>query len=309
MNEELGQTRLSIREAQQQANSLKQRLTNQRTSADSFSVRDDDTAPVITTRYDSRIRGLEEQLDDLQLRFTDKHPDVIETTSLLESLQEARNQEIQAFLAQDNPGEAPLNPLNQEISLEISKLESQVASLRVREADYISKIEELQSKIDLVPQIEAEGMSRNRNYEIVKQKYEELLARKESADITKRAEVSSEDLQFRIIQPPLAPPEPTGPNRFVFYTGILFMGFGAGIAIAFLLSQLTPVLVRGQQLTTMTGFPILGAVTHLQIGEIRKRNRLRMLVFIASSGAILFMYSVLVVADIMNIDVLSKVMS
>jgi polysaccharide chain length determinant protein (PEP-CTERM system associated) len=309
ITEQLSQTRLAIREAQQQANSLKQRLTSQRTSSDSFSVRDNESAPVITTRYDARIRGLEEKLDELQLRFTDKHPDVIETTTLLESLQTARDQEIQAFLSQEDTGEVQLNPLNQEITLEISKLEGQVASLRVREADFVAKIADLQNKIDLVPQIEAEGMSKNRNYEIVKQKYEELLARKESADITQRADASSDDLQFRIIQPPLVPPEPTGPNRFTFYTGILIVGFGAGIGIAFLLSQITPVLVRGQQLTSMTGFPILGAVTHLQIDSIKKRNRMRMLVFIASSGAILFMYSVLVVADIMNINVLSKVMS
>jgi polysaccharide chain length determinant protein (PEP-CTERM system associated) len=309
INEQLNQTRLAIREAQQQAISLQARLVGQRTSTDSFSVRDDESAPMITTRYDSRIRGLEEKLDELQLRFTELHPDVIETNTLLESLQASRDREIQAFLNQEDTGQAPLNPLNQEITLEISKLEGQVASLRVREADFISKIEDLQTKIDLVPQIEAEGMSRNRNYDIVKQKYEELLTRKESADISNRADASSEDLQFRIIQPPLAPPEPTGPNRFIYYTGILLVGFGAGIAIAFLLSQVTPVLVRGQQLTAMTGFPILGAVTHLQMGDVKKRNRLRMLIFIASSSAILFMYSVLVVADIMNINVLSKVMS
>ncbi|WP_395344624.1 XrtA system polysaccharide chain length determinant [Ningiella sp. W23] len=308
INEQLSQTRLAIREAQQRANTLKSRLTNQRPSSDSFSVRDGDSAPVITTRYDSRIVGLEAKLDELKLRFTEKHPDVVETATLLASLQDAREKEIQAFLSNDTPSDAPLNPLNQEITLEISKLEGQVASLRVREADFVAKISDLQNKIDLVPQIEAEGMSRNRNYDIIKQKYEELLARKEAADITKRAEVSSEDLQFRIIQPPLVPPAPTGPNRFFYYTGILLLGFGAGIAIAFLLSQITPVLVRGPQLTTMTGFPILGAVTHLQIDQIKKRNRLRMLVFIASSSAIFFMFCVLVVADILNINVLSRVM-
>nr|WP_136251745.1 XrtA system polysaccharide chain length determinant [Ningiella ruwaisensis] len=310
VNEQLAQTRLQIREAEQQANSLKSRLTNARKASDSFSVRDNDSSSVITTRYDERIRSLEEKLDELQLRFTEKHPDVVETNTLLESLQDARDKEIQAFLSQEvGEDNIPLNPLNQEITLEISKLEGLIASLKVREASFVEKIADLQNKIDLVPQIEAEGMARNRNYDIIKQKYEELLARKESADITERAAVSSDDLQFRIIQPPLVPTEPTGPNRFIFYTGILIVGFGAGIAIAFLLSQLTPVLVRGKQLTTMTGFPILGAVTHLKADEIRKRNRTRMLVFIASTGAILFMYSVLVVADFMNIDVLSKVIS
>ncbi|MGB3726084.1 MAG: XrtA system polysaccharide chain length determinant [Glaciecola sp.] len=305
----LSDTRLAIREAERKASTLKERLTKGKRASDSFAVQSgDSTAPVITTRFDKRIVGLEEKLDDLRLRFTDKHPDVIETQNLLDNLVEARDKEIQAYLNQDVEDDSPiLSQLNQEITLEVSRLEGEIASLRVREDDFISKIEDLRTKIDLVPQIEAEGISKNRNYNIIKQKYEDLLTRKEAADITRRAEVSSEELQFRIIKPPLVPPSPTGPNRFIAYTGVLILGFGAGAGIAFLMSQLVPVLVRGQQLTQMTGFPIWGAVTHLQIDKVKRRARYRLLVFIASSGAIVFMYAVLVAADIMNIDVLSKV--
>ncbi|MBT1450634.1 chain-length determining protein [Glaciecola sp. XM2] len=308
MREQLAQTRLSIREGEQQAESLKARLTGKRATSDSFSVREDGAEPAITSRFDERIIALEANLDFLQLRFTDKHPDVIETIQLIDSLKAAREREIQAFLNQEDGDDIPLNTLNQEITLEISKLEGTIASLKVREADYVSKIEDLQSKIDLVPQIEAEGQSRNRNYDIIKDKYEELLARKESADLTQRADASSNDLQFRIIQPPLAPQEATGPNRMIFYTVVLIVGFGVGGGVAFLLSQITPVLVRGTQLSTVSNFPILGAVTHLQIDDIKRRNRWRMVVFALSSGTIFLIYLTFVVTDLLNINLLSEIL-
>jgi len=107
LKSELSETQLAIREAQQQANSLKSRVQRQRGAADSFSVRGNADAPVITTRYDDRIIALEAALDDLQLRFTPKHPDVIETSALLDSLKQARDREIDAFLSQDNDDDFP----------------------------------------------------------------------------------------------------------------------------------------------------------------------------------------------------------
>lgn len=309
--EQLSQTRLSIREAEQKAKSLRSRLTSNKKASDGFAVQSGDNTQVITTRFDKRIISLEEKLDDLMLRYTDKHPDVVESQNLLDNLKQARQKEVDAFLNQETDDDsAPiLSQLNQEITLEVSRLEGEIASLKVREEDFVSKIGELRNKIDLVPQIEAEGIAKNRNYDIVKQKYEELLTRKEAADISKRADLSSDDLQFRIIKPPLVPPAPTGPNRVIFYTGVLFVGFGIGLGLAFLMSQLTPVLVRGHQLTSMTNFPIWGVVTHLDLDRVKRKERFRVAVFAISSGSILFMYAILVAADVMNINLLSKVLA
>ena len=303
LTNELEATRLQIKQTQQQTASLKQQLSGGKT-ADSFGVTNQDE-PVLRTRYDERIKGLEEELDRLRLRFTDKHPDVIETNALLESLEDARAKEIKAFLqAGDDDGSQPLSELNRELKLEASRLESQVASLRVKESDLETKIAELESKVDLIPQIEAESSALNRDYGITKRKYEELLSRKESADLSRRADVSSEDLQFRIIEPPLLPKTPSGPKRLLFYTAVLILGFGSGIAVAFLVSQLNPVLIRPKQLLNLTDFPIWGTVTHLNIEQINKTNRTRLFVFVLSSGVIFAMYAVLMAAEIMNIDIL-----
>ncbi len=301
LNNELESTRLQIKQTQQQADSLNKQISNSKQN-DIFGVTNQDE-PVLRTRYDERIKSLEEELDRLSLRFTELHPDVVETRALLENLEASRRKEIEAFLSADeNDQNQPLSDLNREIKLEASRLESQIASYRVKEIDLQRKISELESKVDLIPQIEAESTALNRDYGITKRKYEELLSRKESADLSRRADVSAEDLQFRIIEPPLMPKRPTGPNRLIFYTAVLVMGFGTGIGIAFLISQLNPILIRPKQLTSVSDYPIWGTVTHLDIEQINKTNRNRLLVFLLSSGTILAMYGALVAAEIMNID-------
>ena len=99
LNNELEATRLQIRQTQQQVDSLKNQIGNVK-RADSFSVTNQNDS-VLQTRYDERIKALEEELDRLSLRFTDLHPDVVESRALLESLEKSRQKEIDAFLNAD----------------------------------------------------------------------------------------------------------------------------------------------------------------------------------------------------------------
>ena len=308
LNGQLEQVQLEIRQTQQQIASMRGQLTEASTqTSDGLGVSNNDEF-ALKTRYDDRILALEEKIDGLRLRFTDLHPDVVEAQNLLASLEQARKKEIDAFLSgsDNSDSSGQLNTLNNQIKLEMSLLEGQVASLKVKELSIVSKIQELESKIDLVPQVEAEAAALNRDYGITQNKYEELLSRREAADLSRRADVSAEDLQFRIIEPPLLATEPSGPNRFVFYTAVLIAGFGAGIALAFLVSQLTPVLIRDTQLVNMTHFPVWGVVTHLDIAKIRKKERLRLLIFIVSSGGVFALYTMLIAAEILNINLLQR---
>lgn len=304
----LESTELTIKETQQQINAMKGQTRQAQKAADGFGVRSNDGEQVLTTRFDERILSLEGRLDELKLRFTEKHPDVIESQNLLDALKEQRSKEIEAFMAQDT-SDVPsmMTESDRELRLEITRLEGQLASLNVRKTDTLRKIDDLQSKIDLVPQIEAEQTALNRDYGIKKQAYEELLSRRESNDLTRRADIQSGDFQFRIIRPPLIAAEPSGPKRIIFYTAVLFFGFGLGVGLAFLMSMIKPVLVRGQQISDLTGFPIWGMVGHLEIVQIKKRTNKRIFIFALSSGAILLLYLGLVVMDLMNIDLASKI--
>jgi polysaccharide chain length determinant protein (PEP-CTERM system associated) len=306
----LEKTRLTIKETEQQIASLAGQIDGKKTQVDDFAVRQSDSQSSLTTRYDERIKTLEEKLDELMLRFTELHPDVVEASSLLESLLASRKKEIEEYLsADDGEGTDQIGSIASELKLEMSRLESQIASMRVRETEYSTKLDELKQKIDLVPQVEAERTALNRDYEITQRKYLELLSRKESSELAQKADVSNEDVQFRVIDPPIAPQTASGPNRILNYTVVLILGFAAGLGVAFLISQLNPVLIRASQLTAMTSYPVLGMVSHLNKAHIKKINRSRLFFFLLSSCLIIGMYGVLVSAEILNLDIYGRVFS
>ncbi len=257
----------------------------------------------IETQYDTRIRQLQKNLDELLIRFTERHPDVIQTKERLKSLKQERKAEIEQLMAGLSSGELAAGSLSenaivQELTIVINNLESHVASLQVRRQNFLDKMAELEQKIELIPDIEAKRTALNRDYGIVKRKYEEFLSRKESADLSRKADLSAEDVKFRIIEPPVVPLHATGPKRPIFYTGVLIISIAAGGVLAFLFSQLNPVITSGSQLSSITGRPILGAVTDIHVDKIKKRNRRRLLVFILSTGTIIGIYLVFMVTEI-----------
>ncbi|MCF2947763.1 chain-length determining protein [Paraglaciecola aquimarina] len=308
---QLEQVLLSIKETEQQISSLKSQINGQNNSVDGFSVRPSNTQSPLTTRYDTRIKNLEENLDELMLKYTELHPDVIEATNLLDSLKNARQEEIDEYLSGDGgkQGNDQVGSIASELKLEISRLESQIASMKVRAADYSGKIEFLKQKIDLVPQVEAERTALNRDYSITKRKYEELLTRKEQSDLAQKADVSNENVQFKVIEPPLVPQNASGPNRMLSYTIVLALGFAAGIGIAFLISQLNPVLIRASQLTLLTNYPVLGTVSHLNKEQIKKTTRKHLLIFLTSTFLIVGLYGMLIAAEIMQLDIHGRIFS
>jgi polysaccharide chain length determinant protein (PEP-CTERM system associated) len=307
----LEQTNLTIKETEQQMKTLTDQIEGNKSKSDSFSVRQTNANTNLTTRFDSRIEALESNLDQLMLKYTDLHPDVIEAKNILESLRDQRNTEIEAYYASggNESGSEQIGSISSELRLEASRLQSLVASLKVRKMNYQAKIDELKQKIDLVPQVEAELTGLDRDYGITKSKYEQLLARKDSADLAKKADVSSEDVKFRVIDPPLAPIKPTGPNRKIGYTIVLIMGLFSGVGIAFIVSQLNPILISGSQLTSITAYPVFGFVSHLNLSQIKKANRTRLIIFLISCGIIVSIYGSLIFTELLQINLYTRIFS
>ena len=310
LSKQLEQTKLTIKEIEQQIVSLSGKVNTNDSQTHNSAVRTVDAPSSLTTRYDSRIETLEGTLDQLMLKYTELHPDVIETNNLLDLLIASRKQEIEEFLAAGNGSSSDqIGSIANELKLEINRLEGQVASLRVRESNYATKVDELKQKIDFVPQAEAERTALDRDYKITKRKYEGLLNRRESSDLARKADMSAESVQFRVLAAPRVPKNAAGPNRPFGYSVVLALGFAAGLGLAFLISQLNPVLIRASQLTELTSYPVLGAVSHLNKAHIIKVKRTRVLVFLLSSSIILGMYGVLISADIMKINIYARIFS
>jgi uncharacterized protein involved in exopolysaccharide biosynthesis len=127
--------------------------------------------------------------------------------------------------------------------------------------------------------VEAELKRLNRDYDVTKKQYEELLGRLESARLSDQAEQSSDDIKFKIIDPPVASLQPVAPNRPLFLTAVLLAALAAGGALAFFQNQLSPVFASRRRLAELTKAPVIGSVTLVQTPRQRARDRVGAVIF------------------------------
>jgi polysaccharide chain length determinant protein (PEP-CTERM system associated) len=249
----------------------------------------------IKTTFDDRIAELEGQLDSLQLRYTEQHPDVKEVQRRLEHLSKKRDDEIEQYLTSSNDAGndyTPIsqNPVIQDLQIQVNQLEGQVASMEVRANNYRNTVRDLENKIHTLPEIEAELVALNRGYDITKKQYEDLLQRKEKAQIGQSANETTSKINFKVIDPPRAPLQPTGPKRYLFYVVVTFLGVGVGLGFSFLFSQINPVVTSSSQVARATGIPIFGIVSATEnLGLQSKDKRKTILFFLSNSLLILIL--------------------
>lgn len=285
--EQLQIIELSLKEAETQLKSARAQL-NTVPSESTDSQNKIQNATSIKTSYDERISELELTLDSLQLRYTDRHPDVSEAKRRLQHLEKQRSKEINEYLTTTNKEDGSTlitsqNPVIQQLQIQVNQYENQVASIKVRADDYRSKVKDLENKIHILPEIEAELIALNRGYNITKKKYEELLSRQETAQLAQSADQTTNKIQFKVIDPPRAATEPTGPKRILFFIMVTFFGLGAGVGLSLLLSQISPVTTSASQLSKVTGVPVFGVVSASENLGLQKWHRKKTVIFIASN--------------------------
>ncbi len=222
---------------------------------------------------DERLNSNREKLEELSLRFTDLHPDVIQTKAVIEEL-ERRREDALAELAETG-GAASDNPIYQSIKIDLNNTDVEIAAKIAEEQAAMRQITRLQSLVDVLPQVEAELQRLNRDYGVKQDQYQALSERLELAELSDSAD-QSQDIQFQTINPPLVPEAPASPNRPLLLAGVLLLGLGAGGGVAFLISQIRPVFHHTGALREKIGLPVLGGVS-LVINAERKKQRITQL--------------------------------
>ncbi len=235
---------------------------------------------------DGRIASLQTQVDNLRLRYTDLHPEITRTKQLITRLQEQKKQEEDALKAQPQAAIKAQNPVYQQLSIAIAEADANMASLKARVAQMQTKRNQLYQSVDRIPQIEGEYTQLTRDYEVYKNNYASMLAKRETAALSSEVESKTDVVEFRVIDPPRVPSKPAWPNRPMLVVAVPIAGIGLGIALAFLLAQMRPSIENRRQLLELTAYPLLGMVTMIETDALRSRKRRSNLIFAAGSSAL-----------------------
>jgi polysaccharide chain length determinant protein (PEP-CTERM system associated) len=237
----------------------------------------------------TRMKETQARLDELLLRFTDKHPDVIAARQTLQELQRRRAEEIASLRRGDANAVAASgagsSPVVQSIQLAMNQADVEIASLRGSLAQHRSKATDLRDRLDSAPKVEADFAALNRDYDVNKAQYTALLGNYQKARLGEQAD-NAGSVRFEILQPPSANFAPVFPRRTMFLAGALLLGLVAGGGLAYLLHLMLPVVGSARSLGELTGLPVLGVVSAAFPGKMHAEVK-RDLMHFAAGGACL----------------------
>ncbi|MFP5433165.1 MAG: GNVR domain-containing protein, partial [Alphaproteobacteria bacterium] len=223
--------------------------------------------------------------------WTANHPDVI-----------AAQREVDALRRQGGGGSAgggggTPNPAYLSIKSMQAERAATVQALSTRKAQLQADLNAMMAKQVDEPGIASEQEKLDRDYEVLKTQYDKLLA--DRGEIRLRGEVKSEtgSVQFRVINPPSVPTAPTAPNRPLLLLGVLIVGIGAGVGVAFAMGQLKGTFPTAARLERAIGLPVAGSISQAVSATQVAVEKQRMKWFAGASGGLAAVCLLLIVVE------------
>jgi polysaccharide chain length determinant protein (PEP-CTERM system associated) len=216
----------------------------------------------------------ERALSDLRLRYTEQHPDVIAAKALVASLRAGGGVSSGGGGGASRPSaprtrSAP-NPVYEQLKVRLVETDGAVASLQRRLAEAIKDRDRLDDIARGAPGLQAEASNLNRDYDVLRKNYEELISRREAMRIAVAAEADADKIKMQIIDPPQVPRIPVAPKRSLLISGVLVAGIAGGLGLALLLVQFDRSFHTIDDLREL-GLPVIGGISLLTVSAARTR--------------------------------------
>jgi polysaccharide chain length determinant protein (PEP-CTERM system associated) len=271
----LNQAKLDLREAERSRDAIQLQITGNGSGNGVGSV---------NPELDARILSLQKNLDSLRMQFTEQHPDVVAAKRLLAQLEAQRREEAKSGKSADRG--ASYSPMLQQLKVALSNAEARVAAMQARVDEYMARYDRVRAQTVNGPELETQLAQLNRDYQVNKDNYEKLVARREAAKLSGDLSATPDMIKFRVVDPPIVPLRPSGPDRLRLASLVFAGSLIAGIAVALLLSQLRPTFLNQNSLRQSTGLPILGSVS-MNWTNLEKEKRKRSLYAFGASLVVL----------------------
>jgi len=235
---------------------------------------------------DRNIQAAEANLAALREKFRDTHPDVRSAQAQLDGFRQAR----EALLKEEEKKAAAAGPKKKEPSVsspEQMRAETQIAQLQSNillkegeiegwskeQARLRGMMKDYQSRIDSIPGGEQEYVQLTRDYNLSKQKYEELMVKSNQSQMATDLDSRQQGEKMDVTDQASLPQSPAYPNRWMIVTAGAGLGLGLGFFVAAAREMKDTSLKNLKDVKAYTGLPVLGSVPLVQSDLVIQRKR------------------------------------
>jgi polysaccharide chain length determinant protein (PEP-CTERM system associated) len=221
---------------QEKARDRRDRLTNATTAA----------APDELATLRSRLR-------DLESKYTDKHPEVIQTRAQISELERQR--------ATDGTSVTMKPPTRTKADV---SADHELGSLQREELALRSEIATYNQRIQQAPRYEQDLQTLENDYKTAKESYDSLRGRYEEAQLAESLEQTKKGESFRILDSAVVPTLPAAPNRVRLLFMASFLALVTGVGAMLIAEHLDTSFHSVGELRQFTSVPVLATIPYLK---------------------------------------------
>ncbi|MCP1335894.1 XrtA system polysaccharide chain length determinant [Futiania mangrovi] len=235
-----------------------------------------------------QLAELRSQRAQLLQRFTPNHPDVQAIEQQIRGLEQSGVRTGGGGrTSQPNPVYVQLQDQLQSVELQLAQLDE-----RVRQAQRTETT--LRDTLERQPAVQQQLGQLQTTYQ---QLYDEYRKRRQDLSViemTEALKTRTTLVDYRVIEPPIEPVTPVGPNRLLMFLGVLFASVGAGLAVAFLRIQMSDNFPTLMHLRNAFEMPILGSVSMIRPARSMAQRLTSLAVWGASAAALVAIFGGLI---------------
>lgn len=212
---------------------------------------------------EDQLHVLQDQLAALESKYTPEHPDVIKTKKQIQELQKRMAEAPKAITGGGEVQAKSEPPQIQQLRAHLRQDEISIGDLTKRQAQIQEQIRVLQGRVQASPMVEQQLKELTRNYTSALEFYNDLLKKRENSQMAKDLAHQQEGEQFRVLDPPNLPVEPSFPKKRYFAAGGVGGGFLLSLGIMYILMLMDQTLHTERdvevhlRLTVLTAVPVL----------------------------------------------------
>jgi polysaccharide chain length determinant protein (PEP-CTERM system associated) len=205
---------------------------------------------------------------DLETRYTPNHPDVIALRHNID--------ELKQLIAQPSTTPAPAprlvarpEPVQiQQLRAQLRSLDQGLADKKQEQAHIEEQIRLYQDRIQSSPMVQEEFKQITRDYVTAQQFYDDLLTKKNHSEMAADLERRQQGEQFRVMDAPNLPEQPSFPKRWLFMCAGLVAGLCFGVMFTAFVEYRDTALRTERDIHAFTKLPTLGVISWIAADRI-----------------------------------------
>jgi len=146
------------------------------------------------------------------------------------------------------------------VEAEVNKLDQDIEDQTKVQAELEKQIQYHVGKLQQVPVFEQQIAGLMRDYDTLRNHYNQLQAKKLDAVMAGELETHQAGERFEVLDPAVEPDGPAGPRRGIMIIGGLFFGLLCGVGVAFLVEVSDESVRHEREAAHIFGKPVLAGI-------------------------------------------------